>query len=141
MRRGATLIELALTLVIVGTLMAIAVPGLRAATDRLAVDRAARDIATAHQRARITAVLQSRVVELTVDGGGLSIRARGATTDSWRGSGPTDAGVVLAGPSRVMTFSPVGLTMGLSNATFRLTRGAATRAVIVSRLGRVRITP
>jgi hypothetical protein len=35
----------------------------------------------------------------------------------------------------------VGLTDGLANATFRLTRGAATRAVVVSRLGRLRITP
>ena len=29
--------------------------------------------------------------------------------------------------------------MGLSNATFRITRGAAVRTVVVSRLGRVRI--
>jgi hypothetical protein len=31
--------------------------------------------------------------------------------------------------------------MGLSNASFRLSRGGATRTVVVSRLGRVRLTP
>jgi Tfp pilus assembly protein FimT len=38
-----------------------------------------------------------------------------------------------------MTFSPVGMTIGLSNATFQLRRAAAARVVVVSRLGRVRI--
>jgi hypothetical protein len=36
-------------------------------------------------------------------------------------------------------FSPDGLTLGVSNATLPLARGAAHRAVVVSRLGRVRI--
>jgi Tfp pilus assembly protein FimT len=47
----------------------------------------------------------------------------------------------LAGPIRILTFSPVGITTGLSNASFRLTRGAVSRTVVVSRLGRVRLAP
>ena len=35
--------------------------------------------------------------------------------------------------------SSQSLSMGLSNATFRITKGAAIRTVVVSRLGRVRI--
>jgi hypothetical protein len=31
--------------------------------------------------------------------------------------------------------------MGLSNASFQLSRGAVVRTVVVSRLGRVRIVP
>ena len=49
--------------------------------------------------------------------------------------------VALTGPTRALTFSPVGVTMGLSNASYHLSRGAATRSVIVSRLGRVRVAP
>jgi prepilin-type N-terminal cleavage/methylation domain-containing protein len=141
MQRGATLIELVLVLVIIGTLTAIAEPRVRGLTDSLAVNRAAIEIASAHRRARISAVLQSRVVELTISAGTLAIRPRGAAADTWRAAGPLALGVTLAGPSRVITFSPVGLSMGLSNASFLLSRGDASRTVVVSRLGRVRIVP
>jgi prepilin-type N-terminal cleavage/methylation domain-containing protein len=141
MRRGATLIELVLVLVILGTLTAIAEPRIRSISDSLAVNRAAIDITTAHRRARITAILQSRIIELSVGATALSIRPRGASTDIWSIEGPAGAGVALAGPTRVITFSPIGISMGLSNASFVLSRGAASRTVVVSRLGRVRIVP
>jgi hypothetical protein len=40
-----------------------------------------------------------------------------------------------------MMFSPVGVTFGLSNASFRLSRGGIVSTVVVSRLGRVRTVP
>jgi prepilin-type N-terminal cleavage/methylation domain-containing protein len=141
MRRGATLLELVLVLAIIGTLTAIAEPRIRGFADSLAVNRAALEIVSAHRRARISAVLRSHVVELTVSAAALSIRPRGAAADTWRAAGPAAERVILAGPSRVIFFSPVGISMGVSNASFRLSRGAATRTVVVSRLGRVRIVP
>jgi Tfp pilus assembly protein FimT len=141
MRRGATLIELLLILVIIGILTAIAEPRLRGFNDSLAVDRAALEIVSAHRRARISAILQSRIVELTISAAELSIRPRGAAADAWRTPGPAAEGVTLAGPGHVIAFSPVGISIGLSNASFLLSRGAASRTVVVSRLGRVRIVP
>ena len=141
MRRGATLPELAWTLLLVGVVLTIALPRLHRLADSLAVERAAREIAAAHRRARMSAILQSRVLELTVDANDLAIRPRGDTTRLWHSDGPAAGGVALAGPQRTLTFSPVGMTFGLSNASFKLTRGAATRTVVVSRLGRVRIVP
>jgi Tfp pilus assembly protein FimT len=141
MQRGTTLLELALTLVIMGLLLGIALPRLGGVADSLAVDRAAHEIIAAHRRARIAAVLRSQVVELTVGATDLAIRPRGATTDLWHGPGPSASQVMLAGPQRRITFSPVGLSMGLSNASFLLSRGAVARTVVVSRLGRVRIVP
>lgn len=141
MRRGVTLLELVLVLVVIGILTAIAEPRLRAFTDDLAVNQAALEIVSAHRRARISAILQSRVVELTISDSGLSIRPRGAAADTWRAAGPAAEGVALAGPGDVITFSPVGISIGLSNASFHLSRGAASCTVVVSRLGRVRIVP
>lgn len=141
MRRGVSLLELVLVLVIIGIMLAIALPQVSAYADRLAVDRAALDIVGAHRRARITAILRSQVVELRVGAAELSIRSRGDTTYLWRADGPAASHVALAGPIRTLTFSPVGITAGLSNASFRLTRGAITRTVVVSRLGRVRLVP
>jgi prepilin-type N-terminal cleavage/methylation domain-containing protein len=141
MQRGTTLLELALVLVVLGLLLGIALPRAGRVADSLAVDRAAHEIIAAHRRARITAVLRSQVVELTVNATDLAIRPRGSAADLWRAPGPAASQVMLAGPERRITFSPVGLSMGLSNASFLLSRGAVARTVVVSRLGRVRIVP
>jgi len=141
MRRGVTLLELALVLAIMGVLVGIAIPPFQRMADSLAVHHAALEIISAHRRARMSAILQSRLLELTIHRDTLAIRVPGASSDLWHAAGPEGEGVTLTGPTRGLIFSPVGLTLGLSNATYRLTRGAATRTVIVSRLGRVRVTP
>jgi Tfp pilus assembly protein FimT len=140
MQRGTTLLELALVLAITGLLFGIALPRASRLADSLAVDRAAHEIVAAHRRARIAAVLRSQVVELTVNATDLAIRPQGAA-EFWHAPGPAASQVVLAGPERRIIFSPVGLSMGLSNASFQLSRGAVVRTVVVSRLGRVRIVP
>jgi Tfp pilus assembly protein FimT len=140
MRRGATLPELSLTLILLGLMLVIALPRIHGVADSLAVSRAARAIAAAHTRARMAAVLRSQALELVIEPGALTIRPA-AAAPIWQGQGPAADEVILAGPPRTLTFSPVGITTGLSNASFRLTRGEAERTVIVSRLGRVRIVP
>ena len=141
MRQAFTLPELLLVLALGGILLGIGVPRLSAALDRIEVAAAASHIVAAHQRARLTAVTQSVVAVLSVDSLALTIRQRGLMTPLWSEAGPTAHRVSLAGPGRQFTFSPEGFSMGLSNATLRLTRGNATRTVIISRLGRVRVTP
>jgi prepilin-type N-terminal cleavage/methylation domain-containing protein len=140
MRQAFTLPEVLLVLALGGILLGIAVPRLSAALDRIEVASAASHIASAHQRARLIAVTQSLVTILSVDSLELSIRRRGLVTPLWSEVGPTAHRVSFVGPARQFTFSPQGFSMGLSNATIRLTRGNATRTVIISRLGRVRVT-
>jgi Tfp pilus assembly protein FimT len=141
MRRGTTLLELALVLVVMGLVLAILLPSAGRMADGFAVHRAALELVTAHRRARIAAILRGQIVELTISANDLAIRPRGAAADVWHAPGPAASQVALAGPPRTIVFSPVGISMGLSNATFTLTRGSARRSVVVSRLGRVRITP
>jgi prepilin-type N-terminal cleavage/methylation domain-containing protein len=140
MRKAFTLPELLLVLAVAGILLGIAIPRFSAALDRIEVAAAASHITAAHQRARLMAVTQSLVTVLSVDSLTLAIRQRGAIAPLWSEAGPTAHGVSLAGPSRQFIFSPEGFSMGLSNATIRLTRGNASRTVIVSRLGRIRMT-
>jgi type IV fimbrial biogenesis protein FimT len=141
MRRGVTLLELALVLAIMGLLIGIAIPRFQRVADSLAVHHAALEIISAHRRARFSAILQNRMLELTIRADTLAIRIPGASGDLWHAAGPDADGVSLTGPTRPLVFSPVGLTVGISNASFRLSRGSATRTVIVSRLGRLRVTP
>jgi hypothetical protein len=86
------------------------------------------------------AIIRSQVLVLSIDSAQLTIQQRGTTPPLWSEPGPAASGVSLAGPMRQFTFSPEGFSLGLSNATLHLSRGAATRSVVVSRLGRVRIT-
>ena len=140
MRHGHTLIELTLALAVAGLSLGIALPRLSAARDGLEVERAAREVATAHRRARIAAIVQSRPVVLAIGADSLAYRLADPPTRLWRAPGPARHGVVLSSPARQITFSPVGITTGLSNASFHLVRGSASRTVVLSRLGRVRIT-
>ena len=138
MRRGYTVVELTLVLAIIALLLGIALPRIAPLRDGWIAEQAAQAVILAHSRARMQAILLSRPLVLTVAPDSLRIAT---LTDSvvWRAAGPAAEGASLAGPVRKLTFSPVGLSMGLSNATFRITRGAAIRTVVVSRLGRVRI--
>jgi general secretion pathway protein H len=139
MRRGFSLVELVLVLAVSGLLFGIALPRLSAAVDQIEVGAAANHLLAAHRRARTLAIIRGQVLVLTVDAGGLVIRPRGTPDSIWAEDGPSSARVALEGPPRQFTFLPEGLTMGLSNATLRFTRGAAVRTIVISRLGRLRV--
>ena len=140
MRQAFTLPELLLVLAVGSILLGIAIPRFSAALDRIEVAAAASQVVAAHQRARLIAVSQSLVAVLSVDSLALTIRQRGRVAPLWSEAGPAARRVSLPGPARQFTFSPEGFSLGLSNATIRLARGNATRTVIISRLGRVRVT-
>ena len=140
MRHGFSLAELLLTLAVTGILLGIALPRLSVILDGIEVQSAAARLVAAHQRARMLAVTRGRVLVLSVRPDSVTISPRGSGAPLWSEPGPAAGYVAIEGTPRQFTFSPEGITLGLSNATLRLSRGSATRAVVVSRLGRVRIT-
>jgi prepilin-type N-terminal cleavage/methylation domain-containing protein len=139
MRSGFTLVETALTLAVAGLLLGIALPRFSALKQGVTIERAAQSIAAAHRRARTTAIVHGRPAILSVAARTLHITFVGAGQPHWSSPGPEKDGVTLAGPPRDLTFSPLGITTGLSNASFHLSLGSASRTVVVSRLGRVRV--
>jgi prepilin-type N-terminal cleavage/methylation domain-containing protein len=139
MRRGLTLLELLLAIIISSLILGISLPRFAEARDRLVVNEEVWRIVSAHRRARITAILESQEVVLSVAADSLSIRTTASHETLWREAGPSFHGVELAGGSKQITFSPVGITTGVSNASFALSRGQALRTIVVSRLGRLRV--
>jgi prepilin-type N-terminal cleavage/methylation domain-containing protein len=139
MRNGVTLAELMLVLAVAGLLFGITIPGLSAALDRVEVWSAANHVVAAHRRARMMAITRGQVLVLTVDSDLLTIRSRGQPGALWAEAGPAASRVTLESRAQQFSFSPEGLTLGLSNATLQLTRGAASRTIVISRLGRIRI--
>ncbi len=142
MRRGTTLPELLLVLLLAGVLLALALPALAALHDRLATDLAARALVAAHARARLVARVEQRAVVLDADSARLRLWSIESVVDTvlrWESGGPAAEGVRAAGLPHRMVYGPAGNALGLANVTITLQRGGALRRVIVSRYGRVRL--
>jgi len=141
MRRGYSLPELMMVVAIVGLLTALALPPSRRLLEGLAVENGARQIRAAHFRARMHAVAFGRTTLLDLGADTIRIRSISGTdtTLTWQSAGPAADGLTLTGPAHPLIYSPLGVTMGLSNGTWHLSYGTASRDVIVSRLGRLRI--
>lgn len=140
-RTGYSLVDVLLVLVIVAILTALAVPRVARIADSLAVEAAAQRIVAMHHRARISAVLESRrtIYRIAADSLRIAVVVGADTLPRATVPGPATDGVALTGPTRPITWTPTGIGLGASNGTWRLTRGTASREVVVARLGRVRI--
>lgn len=146
MRRGFTLLELLIILAIIGLIAGTVIPGSAALADRLAVEHEAARLLTAYRSAWVAARAQQRLALLRISPDTLAIRTVSSsnapdTALAWIAPGPRQAGVTLVSPAHTSSFGPDGLGLGLSNTTHLLVKGNASRKVVVSRLGRVRILP
>ena len=143
MIRGFTLVELLLAVALMAVVSGIAIPRLQRPLDRLAVERAVYDLAAAHFRARMTAIARNRVTLLMVSADSIRMRVLAGrdTVTMWAREGGGAYGVRVTGPSRWLRFHPSGVGFGLANGSWTFSRGATRRRVIVSRLGRLRVSP
>ena len=146
MRRGVSILEIVMTLALLGALVTLAVPGATYLADRLAVEQEVARLLTAHRSAWMAASSRRHLALLRITPDTLAIRtvrSAGAadTLLVWLAPGPKSAGVSLTSPAHTTVFGPDGVAMGLSNARHVLERGGARREVVVSRLGRVRVSP
>jgi len=138
-RRGFSLAELFIALVIAGLLMALAIPPVLAIVDRTEVDAAVRELGALFASARAQAMASGRPVAVVIDTVLGEVRV-----------GPASAGVArtryvaaihhvsLSATRDSMSYDARGLGRGAANLTVIVRRGAASDSVVVSRLGRVR---
>ena len=139
MRRGVTLPELLIVVVIVGFALAVAIPPFQRALDRIAVDDTVDRYAALHETTRQLAIVRSSLARIEIDTArrtaALSVETRGRwdTVDT-RPLG--EAGIATG--QNTVTFSPFGIGWGLSNTTIIARRGAVAETVTVSRTGRLK---
>lgn len=137
--RGVTLIELAIVLLIVGALAAMAGPKVVNWSNRLAVLRAAEEIAAFHRDARLRAIYGSMSVRIALSSDSLTAIAEGAGDSLLtRLPGPARLGVSLTSSRGVIRLYPNGLGLGAANTKIVLRRGQAAESLTVSRLGRLK---
>jgi prepilin-type N-terminal cleavage/methylation domain-containing protein len=143
MTRGTTLIELLITLSVLGITAGIVVWPLVRFDNRVRVEAETGKLLAAYQRAQSEARALNSRVELVVTADSISIRVNraGSSTRLWSVAGPRSVGVDLAPAHHLAAFGPNGLGVGPTNVTHVLQRGASRRQLVVSRLGRVRVVP
>ena len=153
-RRGLTLLELLLVLGILGVFLGLALPLL--SPNRLALDQAARSLATQVTRARLEAIRRNAFVglqEFTEGAGGYLLfvdQNANLRYDPGEEFGATRFGQgnwarVRLDPEKSalgnmpLLFDPRGIPAKPITATLVLTSGGATRKVVISQQGRARL--
>jgi len=136
-RRASTLVELALTMVMMGVVTAIAVPSIRTMRDRMSVRGAAQDVVLGLWAARNVATTRGDYVGFVVDARAGRVRViAGADTVFARDIG-ADRGVSVSVTRDSITYAPTGIGYGAANTRIVLSRGRRADTVTTSRLGRV----
>jgi prepilin-type N-terminal cleavage/methylation domain-containing protein len=139
-QRGFSLGELMVVLALTALLLAVVVPRLAPAFDRIATEAAARDVTTAIEVARSAAVMQGTRARLHIGPDSLWIDRQqgGGWVPYARWPGPAASGVTLSVSNSQLVFGPLGVGWGLANTRVVLRRGSHTETITTSRLGRVR---
>ncbi len=139
MTRGVTLLELLLTMVLLGLLAGLGLPRLGAVASAAALRHEATELVVALDAARIEAIRFGGVTRLTLSDSSyrLELAVGGDTTLRWQHDGPRVRGVQLSGGGAPIQFGAAGLAVGVSNRTLVLTRRGVSRRVVISRLGRI----
>lgn len=140
MRRGFTLVELVVVLVVIGVTCTFALPRLRDSLDRIAVERAASDVSLALGATRNAAVMWATRARLLIAADSLRIDRWADTGWAARRSwpGPADHGVALEVSNDEVVFGPTGMGWGAANTKIVLRRGSHSATFTTSRLGRVK---
>lgn len=136
-----TLVEVVTAVGLVALVTAATVRGWAAEVDRTRVTEAESAVVQAYRAAQQAARTRGRPAVLLVTPDRLEILSAGVadTAIVWTGPGPAAVGVGLSPRRHQAVFGPSGMANGAANVTHTFWRGAVTRQVVVSRLGRLRI--
>jgi len=137
-RHAFTIVELIVTICILGVLSAIAVPWAGDLLDRARVRGAVVEIESLFSGARHIAIARSAQAAVDIDTVAQRISVSVGTDTLRRGEIGVDYGVRLSASRVRMSYSATGMGYGAANLSVVVRRNASSDTVFVSRLGRLR---
>jgi prepilin-type N-terminal cleavage/methylation domain-containing protein len=138
MRHAFTIVEIIVTICILGVLSAIAMPSAGKLLDRVHVRGAVLEIESLFSGARHIAIARSAQTTVEIDTVNQAIYVSvGVDTLRKRKIGK-DHGVQLSATRVRMSYSPTGMGYGAANLSVFVRRSDSADTVFVSRLGRLR---
>ncbi len=137
-RRGFTVAEMIVVMLVAGVLAAVALPRLWATTDRIRVRGAAADVSAAFAAAREQAVTTRTLVAVVLDTVADRVVVRSRDRIVLVRTVGDLYGIELSATRDSMTYDPRGLGFGAANLSVVLRRGGSAETLSVSRMGRVR---
>lgn len=137
-RRGTTIVELIVVMIVVVALAAISLPRFREAADRFAVRSAIQEARSLFTMARRQAITRRSMVAVITDTIAGAIVVRAGSGELARGALRDRYGVRVSASRDSMAYDPRGLGYGAANLTIIARRGRGAETLSVSRLGRAR---
>ena len=138
MRRAFTMVELIVTIGILGVVSAIAVPWAGDLLDRARVRGAVVEIESLFSGARHIAIARSAQATVDIDTVGQAISVSVGADTLRRGEIGADHGVQMWASRVRMSYAATGMGYGAANLSVVVRRNASSDTVFVSRLGRLR---
>jgi prepilin-type N-terminal cleavage/methylation domain-containing protein len=135
-RRGGTMIELVLTMALLGVVMSVAVPSLRTIVDRMNVRAARQDVVLALWAARNAATMRGDFASFVAEAATGRVRVVSGR-DTVFARDLARRGVAVAVTRDSITYAPTGIGWGAANTRIIVSRGRRADTVTTSRLGRV----
>ena len=136
-RRASTLVELVLTLAIMGVVAGVAIPNLRTIADRMSVRAARQDVVLGLWAARNVAAMRGDFASFVVDAGTGHVQVVVGADTVFARELTLKRGVAVRATRDSITYAPTGVGYGAANTTIILSRGRRADTVVTSRLGRV----
>ena len=135
--RGTMLIELVLTLVIIGIVTAIAVPSVRTTMDHMGVKGATHDVVLGLWAARNAATMRGEYVSFVADSKRGHVHVLSGPDTLYSRDLAAHRGVTLDVTRDSITYAPTGIGYGAANTRIVVSRGGRADTITTSRLGRV----
>ena len=137
-RRGFSLLELIVVVVIAGIIVALGLPRLTNARDAAGVRGAVEEIGALFAVARQEAIAGRAAVTVRIDTAERAVELRVGDARLIRRALGETYGVSLGTNRDSTVYDPRGIGFGLSNVTIVVRRGTMVDTLAMSRLGRVR---
>lgn len=136
-RTGALLLELILTMTLLGIVMTVAVPSLQAMIERMSVKGATHDVVLGLWAARNAAIMRGVYASFVVDSKSGRVRVVSGGDTLFARDLTATRGVKVDVSRASITYGPTGMGYGAANTRIVVSRGQRADTITTSRLGRV----